>query len=285
MVLSTPTTTEMLGFSRDARLLIINADDFGMCHTINDATIQAITGGLVGSCTLMAPCPWALHGRNWLKEHPDLPFGVHLTAISEQPNYRWGPLASKKEVSSLIDEDSYFYPLSRVEEMLDKVRLIELELEFRTQIEWVLNAGLQPTHLDSHCHVHARRERIFDMTFGLAREYGLAMRVGHPQFMEKLQSQGYPTDDYLTLDSYALPTEDKVAIYCQMLRDLPVGLSEWAVHPGTATAELQAIGPSWDVREADFTFLMSSEAREIMQAEGIISIDYRRLQEMWRAHR
>ena len=121
------------------------------------------------------------------------------------------------------------------------------------------------------------------MTFGLAREYGLGIRIGHPLFIEKLQQQGYPTDTHAVVDSYQLPTEDKVATYIKMLRNLPPGLSEWAVHPGIATAELKAMGPSWDVREADFNFLMSQEARRVVEEEGIVTISYRRLQELWRA--
>jgi predicted glycoside hydrolase/deacetylase ChbG (UPF0249 family) len=284
MAAFTAATNEMLGLPLDARVLIVNADDYGMCHSINEATIQSITKGIAGSCTLMGPCPWSLHGLHLLKENPDIHFGVHLTAISEQPFYRWGPMSSKPEVSSLIDEDGYFYPLYRVEEMLQKIRLAELEKEFRTQIEWVLGAGLKPTHLDSHCHVHTRREEIFDMAFGLAKEYGLALRIGRPQFSAKLQKRGYPTDNYPTVDSYELPTAGKVATYCNMLRTLPAGLSEWAVHPGIAAAELKALGPSWDVREADFEFLISPEARLVVEEEGIISISYHRLQELWVAN-
>ena len=85
----TSTTNEMLGLPQDARLLIVNADDYGMCHSINEATMQSITEGLATSCTFMGPCPWSLHGLHLLKENPNIPFGVHLTAVSEQPYYRW----------------------------------------------------------------------------------------------------------------------------------------------------------------------------------------------------
>jgi len=276
---------EMLGFPAGARALIINTDDFGMCHSINQAAIQSIKEGLAGSCTIMAPCPWGLHALHLLKENPNLPFGVHLTAVSEAPYYRWSALAPKHQVVSLLDESGYFYAEHRIDEMLQKAKLAELEQEFRTQIEWVLASGLKPTHVDSHCHVHTRREDVFDMTFGLAREYGLGMRVGQPQFIEKLQQQGYPTDNYPIVDSYRVSTKDKVQTYINMLRNLPPGLSEWAIHPGIATAELKALGPSWDVRTADFDFLMSPEARRVAEKEGIILLDYRPLQELWRAER
>ncbi|MBK8024239.1 MAG: ChbG/HpnK family deacetylase [Chloroflexi bacterium] len=59
-------------------------------HATNAAILRALTDGVVTSTTLMAPCPWALHAIRLLKEHPELPFGVHLTAICDGPDYRWG---------------------------------------------------------------------------------------------------------------------------------------------------------------------------------------------------
>jgi predicted glycoside hydrolase/deacetylase ChbG (UPF0249 family) len=54
-------TNSLLGYPADARLLIINADDFGMCHAVNEASLRALKEGLASSCSLMTPCPWALH--------------------------------------------------------------------------------------------------------------------------------------------------------------------------------------------------------------------------------
>jgi hypothetical protein len=274
-------TNELLGYPPDARLLILNNDDFGMCHAINEGVLQTIRRGAASSCTLMAPCPWALHAMHLLKENPDIPFGVHLTAVSEAVYYRWGPLASSEKVPSLVDEAGYFYNEQRIPEFLAQVNLAELELEFRTQIEAVLAQDLQPTHLDSHCLINTRREDIFDMTVRLAFDYGLAMRVTNKPFIEKLQRQGYPTSDYDLIDSYRLATHEKPEVYFRMLRELPPGLTEWAIHPSVVTPELQAISASWDVRQADFEFLMSPQTQEILQREGIISLDFTQLQKMW----
>ncbi|MCA9975036.1 MAG: ChbG/HpnK family deacetylase, partial [Anaerolineales bacterium] len=85
-------TNRLLGFPDDARLLIINADDFGMCHAVNEAIIGTLKEGIVRSTTLMVPCPWALHAMHFLADHPEIPFGVHLTVISDWVDYRWGPV-------------------------------------------------------------------------------------------------------------------------------------------------------------------------------------------------
>ena len=285
---TTTRANELLGYPDNARLLIINADDFGMCHAVNEAVIRTFREGVVSSCTLMVPCPWSLHAVKLLKATLALPFGVHLTVISEHSDYRWGPLTCRGEVPSLVDETGYFYSESCIDEFLDRVDLAELEREYRAQIDWVLATGLKPTHLDSHCGTHTRREAIFDMTVRLAHEYGLALRVYGETFVAKLQTQGYPTLDHELLDSYTLDTADKRATYIQMLKDLPAGLSEWAVHPGLDTAELRAVEPDSQVRPVrptDFTFFSSQEAKNVLEGEGIVILDYGALQDVWKSMR
>src|ERR671916_1491042 len=278
---NTSQTNSLLGYSDDARLLLVNADDFGMCHAINEAIIRSLEEGIVGSCSVMVPCPWTLHALAWLQEAPDVPFGVHLTSVSEQPTYRWGPITCRTEVPSLVDEAGYFYSGSRIEEFLDQVDVGELELEYRAQIEHVLEVGLRPTHLDSHCAIHTRREEIFEMTLGLAREYGVPLRAYYRPFIDRMRRRGYPANDHNLMDSYDLHTVGKAARYARMLRALPVGLSEWAVHPGIGNAELRAVEPSWRVRQTDFDFVVSQEAWTILQEEGITLVDYRALRALW----
>jgi chitin disaccharide deacetylase len=275
-------TNRLLGYPEDARLLIINADDFGRSHASNEATLRTLKEGVVSSTTLMVPCPWALHAMHLLSEHPDISFGVHLTVICDVLHYRWRPLTSREKVPSLIDETGFFYSIERIPEFLTQVNLSELEVEFRAQIEAVLATSLKPTHVDWHCLYNGGRADIFEMTVGLAKEYGLALRVSDRPVIEALQRQGLPTNDYDMLDSYRLDIVEKSARYAQLLREVPVGLSEWAVHPGLGNAELQAIEPeSWQVRQTDFDFLMSREAREIIQQEGIVLLGYKPLQKVW----
>ena len=279
---ATAQTNQLLGHPPDARLLIVNVDDFGMCHSINQATIRAIREGLASSCTLMFPCPWNLHAIDLLKDNPDIPFGVHLTVVCEHARYKWRPLNGSESVPSLIDESGYFRSLEHIDEYVEEAVLAELEVEFRSQIEAVLQQGLRPTHLDSHCHVHTRREAIFDRVVELAREYGLAVRAHERPLIEKLQKQGYPANGHDVLDSYGLETSDKPSVYHQLLRALPAGLTEWAIHPAITTEELQAMEPTtWEVRQADFNFLMSEEAKQITKEEGVVVLSYEPLQKAW----
>jgi hypothetical protein len=68
----------------------------------------------------------------------------------------------------------------------------------------------------------------------------------------------------------------------EMLRELPAGLTEWAVHPSVGDAESRAIDPDGRrVRRTDFDVLLSPQAREIIRREGITLIGYEPLQEVW----
>jgi predicted glycoside hydrolase/deacetylase ChbG (UPF0249 family) len=280
----TSQTNRLLGYPPDARLLIVNADDFGMCHAVNEAIAGTLKEGIVRSTSLMVPCPSALHATRFLADHPEIPFGVHLTAIGDGADYRWGPVTARDRVPSLVDETGYFYVFDRMAEFFARARLDELESEFRSQIEAVLAVGLRPTHLDWHSlRIIGGRPDIHDVMFRLAREFGLALRVAGRSWIETMQSRGFPTNDYDILDSYGLGAADKAARYARLLHELPVGLSEWAVHPGLDTPELLAIEPGdARIRQADHDFLTSQQAKDIVREEGIILLDYRALQAVWK---
>jgi predicted glycoside hydrolase/deacetylase ChbG (UPF0249 family) len=101
--------TQKLGFPRDAKLLIVHADDVGMTHSVNAATVKALDTGLVNSASIMVPCPWFPEIADYAKSHPDIDFGLHITLTSERVYYRWGPVAPKDKVPSLVDENGYFH--------------------------------------------------------------------------------------------------------------------------------------------------------------------------------
>jgi predicted glycoside hydrolase/deacetylase ChbG (UPF0249 family) len=275
-------SNELLGFPSDARVLIVNNDDFGMYHAINTAVVRSIEEGIASSCSLMVPCPWAPHAMRLLRERPEIPFSIHLTLVCDTAHYRWGPMTAKEKVPSLLDETGSLFAPGTIPALLAQARLDEVEQEFRAQIGAVLDAGLTPTHLDWHCLADGGRDDIFDLTVALADEHGLAVRAWLEPARQKLRQQGLPVVDHDFLDSFALDLDGKAARYAQLLHDLPVGLSEWAVHPGLGNEESQAIDGGWRVRRTDYEFLTSPLAREIIEQERIHVIDYRAIQRVRR---
>ena len=276
-------TNELLGYPADARLLIVNADDFGMCHAINQGIYKSLQEGVVSSTSLMVPCPWASHAIYLLKENPSIQFAIHLTVLCDTVLYPWGSLSPKEKVPTLLDKSGFFYTNDRMAEFLTQAALREVEMEFREQIETALRSGLKPTHLDWHCLHNGGRPDILDMTFNLAREYGLALRISDPEWIVKLQDRGLPTDEYELLDSFSLNTVNKSAQYIRLLRELPAGLSEWAIHPALDDAEMHTIEPDEPVRQTDYAFVTSEEAESTIRQEGIIVLNYKPLQAAWQA--
>jgi predicted glycoside hydrolase/deacetylase ChbG (UPF0249 family) len=281
MIMHQSESNRLLGYPADARLLIINADDFGISHASNEATMQAFRDGVVRSTSLMPPCPWGIDGMRRLAEHP-VPFGVHLTVICDMPYYKYRPLASADRVPSLLNARGTFHDIERMDDFVAHADIDELEIEFRAQIDAVLAAGLKPTHLDWHCIHNGGREDVLDLTVRLAKEHHLAVRVAGSRYTEQFALLGLTIIEHELMDSYNLPIEDKTARYLQMLRDLPVGLSEWAVHPALDTPEIQAIEPdSWQVRYTDYQFLMSPQSKQVIEQEGIILLSYEPIQQIW----
>lgn len=275
-------TNRLLGYPDDARLLLVNADDFGMYPAINAAIVSALEEGIVRSASLMVPCPAGEPAIQLLRERPALRFGVHLSVLRDIGQYLWHPLLPKERVPSLLDGDGNLYRSERSPEMLERANLDELRAEFRAQIEAVLVANLTPTHLDWHCLDNGGRADVFEMTLGLAKEYGLALRVASQPLIDRVQGEGLPTADHDLLDSFRLDIEDKPARYAELLRRLPAGLTEWAVHPSLGDAESRALDPEgWRVRRTDFEFLVSPQARAIVAEEGITLISYEPLREVW----
>jgi hypothetical protein len=280
-------SSELLGFAAETRVLIVNCDDFGMHDAVNAAVVESIENGIASSCSLIVPCPAAAGAMRLLHERPHIPFGIHLALIRDLPEYRWGPAADRAEVPSLLDPDTnelYVDTPAQRAALLARAKLTDVEREVRAQIDMVVDAGLAATHLDWHCLADGGRADIFDLAMALAKEYGLAARVWLDNGRRKARQQGKPVVDSPCLDSYSISAVDKSATYERMLRNLPPGLTEWAVHPARGTAEWQTIEPTgWRVRQTDHAFLTAPHAREILDHEGISVIDYRPLQQAWNA--
>jgi predicted glycoside hydrolase/deacetylase ChbG (UPF0249 family) len=268
-------SSELLGFPPDARVLIVNADDLGMDAAVNAGVIASVEEGIATSCSLMAPCPGAEQALGLLRERPHVPFGVHLTLVRDHPDDRWAPITPARDVPTLVEADGLLPRYGRIGELLGRARIEEVEREFRAQLDVVLAAGLRPTHLDFHSIADGGRDDVLDLTVALAAENGLAVRVWLEPGRERARRHGRPVVDHPFLDSTRLDPDAKPDRYAELLRALPPGLTEWAVHP-SATDRVGERG-----RRADLDFLVSPLARELVADEGVVLIGYGPLREAW----
>jgi predicted glycoside hydrolase/deacetylase ChbG (UPF0249 family) len=276
---------EKLGYSRDAKLLIVHADDAGMTHSVNAATIKAFETGLVNSASLMVPCPWFPEIADYAKSHPAADFGLHLTLTSERVYYRWSPVASKDKVPSLVDENGYFH--------LDwtastRINPKEAELELRAQIDRAYAMGIRPTHLDSHQNrLYDNGKDLFEVVVRIAHDYKLPVFVARDWFADRpyLESSLGPADIVIdhtvTIDPGV--SQDKWAdFYRTALKNLQPGVTEFVIHLGFADEELKAAtrerdtwGAAW--RQRDLDFFTSQEFRQLLAERNIKLITWREL--------
>ncbi len=275
---------ELLGHPAGARLLLLNADDLGMYPGVSEGIAEVIEAGLVRSTSVIVPSPWAVEAKRWAALHPEASLGVHLTLVRDLGGADWSPLAGPTQVPSLVDRDGRFLPLERMDEMLARARIEEVELEFRAQLQAVLGAGLRPTHLDWHCVISGGRPDVFERTLVIAREHGLAVRVTEQPWIDRLQSLGLPTAEHPLLDSYEVPVDAKPEVYLKMLRELPEGLTQWAMHPGRGDEASRTHDPDgWRIRESDTEFLTSPAAARAIRDEGIVLVSFAELRRAWLA--
>src|SRR2546429_1056435 len=171
---------ERLGYPPDAKLLIVHADDLGMAHSVNRASIKALETGLVSSASIMVPCPWLPEIAAYAINHPEADLGLHLTLTSEWSAYRWGPVLGKERVPSLLDSSGYLFSVER--EAAAHMDIQEAEAEIRAQIARARGFGIQPTHLDSHMGTLYQSKALFEMLVRVARENRLPFRLSQESF-------------------------------------------------------------------------------------------------------
>ena len=276
---------EALGYPPDAKLVIVHADDVGMTHSVNAATIKALESGLVSSASIMVPCPWFPEIADYAKSHPAADFGLHLTLTSERVYYRWGPVASKSKVPSLLDENGYFHhdwtPATHIDPK-------EVELELRAQIDRAIAMGIRPTHLDSHQYrLFQNGKELFEALLRVAHDYKLPVFMVRDWFADHpyLQSSLSPADmviDHTVTINPGVPPEKWASFYQDALKNLQPGVTEFVIHLAFADDEMKAAtrerdtwGAAW--RQRDFDFFTSQEYRQLLKDQNIRLITWREL--------
>src|SRR5215213_1401159 len=279
------TIAERLGYPRDAKLLIVHADDLGMAHSVNAATTKAFETGLVNSGSIMVPCPWLSEIAAYSRANPQADLGLHLTLTSEWTNFRWGPVSSKDRVSSLLDKDGYFYLTET--DAAAHADPKQVEIEIVAQIEKARALGIQPTHLDSHMGTLYQSKALFEVFLRVARAQKLPVRVAKAWFSRAdflpstLTADDVYIDRVLDINPTVAP-QDWARFYTDALRKLELGVTEVVIHLAYDDAEMRAAtlnhpvwGAAW--RQRDFDFFTSDAFRKVLQENNIKLITWREI--------
>jgi hypothetical protein len=284
-----------LGFANADRLLLLHVDDIGMCNAGMDAYRELFDFGLVSCGSVMVPCPYFLSAAGFAKDHPKADLGIHITLTSEWLTYRWRPLSTVDPASGLMDSEGYF-PRS-TDEVQEKCDPEAAVVEMQTQVDWVLRAGIKPTHMDTHMGAVLHPKLLQNYArVGFANglpvmavrldESGWQAQGADPmtakmaaRFVEELEEKGMPLEDAIAAAPLDDPV-DKMGQYKRVLAGLPPGLTHMYIHPAPDCAELRAICPDWRSRVGDYETFRSEEMRKYINDQGIQLIGYRSLQSL-----
>jgi predicted glycoside hydrolase/deacetylase ChbG (UPF0249 family) len=247
------------GHAGATRVLIVNADDFGLTAGVSRGILQAHRRGIVTSTTALVN----LDPRDGLDAEaaaePGLGIGLHL-------NLTWGaPVSPPAAVPSLVDGEGRFR--RDPESVARHASPEEVRRELDAQLAaFARRFGRPPTHLDSHHHVH-RHARVMDAVMDLAVAAGIPLRSQDGGFRQGLRRHGVRTPDHFLGDAVAEPywTAERLL---DTLAGLPAGVSELMCHPGHYDEAL-AYSRYGRQREVELAALCDPEVRATVARLGI----------------
>ena len=286
---------ERLGYGKDDRLLMLHADDVGMCHSVNAATRKAMAEGLVTSGSVMVPCPWFPEAAAWAREQPDVDLGLHLTLTSEWRYYRWRPVTAPEKVPGLIDEEGFLW--RSVADVKRHASPTEVETEIRAQIERARKFGMKPTHVDSHMGTLFADPRFFEAYVRVAKEQKVlpmlmeaspeidaqakALGLDYPPLAAKLRADGFPLLTRLITGADGRTYEERKRQYHQMIRDLKPGLTEIILHLAGNDEEIRHVTGNWEARWNELRIFTDADTKALIRDQGIKLVGYRPMARLW----
>jgi chitin disaccharide deacetylase len=270
---------------KPARSLIIHADDAGMSHSANMATIEGLEHGVVTSTSILVPCAWFPEFAAYARKHPERDYGIHLTLTCEWKNYRWGPVAPRDKVPSLLDDQGYL-PRDNPP-VVATAKLSEAETELRAQIDRAKAFGIRLSHLDTHMGTLLDRPDFLELYVNLGIAYNLPVMFTRQASLPAFQAK-YPAlrgnDRQLLdmLDTHHLPVLSSVVMlynkgehsvrthnYFKAFEALQPGVNELIVHCGIDNPELEAITDSAPLRDSDRRFVTDPDTKAQLARMGI----------------
>jgi predicted glycoside hydrolase/deacetylase ChbG (UPF0249 family) len=275
---------EKLGYPKDAKLLIIHADDAGLSRSVDSAVVSAFEKGRINSASIMVPCPDFPKLAAYAKQHSEFDWGIHLTFTSEWKNLKWSGVARSSEIKSLLDQNGNLYATN--EEVKKNARLEDIEKEMRAQIDKAISAGIKITHLDNHMGSILGSPEIIKIYQKIGKEYKLPvlipMNMLHrmaPGLLPYIDTTGAVVNEFISAYS-AVPADKWKDFYNQKIQNLKPGLNEFIFHLGFDNEEMKSItidhpdfGSAW--RQRDYDYATSVEFSELIKKQGIFLVTWR----------
>jgi chitin disaccharide deacetylase len=283
---------ELLGYPKDSKLLIIHADDMGLSHSVNTACIKAFENHGITSGSIMVPCPWAEEMIAYVKEHPGLDVGVHLTLTAEWNLYKWDGISPSDQIPSLLDSNKYFYP--SVEALGKAAKGPEAEKEVCAQIDKLIAAGIKLTHIDTHMGSVLATPELIKIYLNLSAKYKLPvlfprayLGMFQPDMAKAIGSNVFLLDNLFMLDE-KMVTKNWIDAYKTGIESLKPGLNQIIVHLAIDNDEMKAIteghddyGSTW--RQNDLDLVSSPEFKDLLKKNNVILIGWKQVRDVMNA--
>ncbi|MGH2470921.1 MAG: carbohydrate deacetylase [Candidatus Limnocylindria bacterium] len=251
-----------------ARLLIVNADDFGRSAGVDDGIVRAHREGIVSSTTFMTNAPSTAHAASLARATPTLDLGVHLVLTYGRP------LSDPARIPSLVREDGSFWrPSELLARPIDRNEaLVEYHAQYARAREL---AGREPTHIDTHHWVHDHPALSWAVC-ELARATGAAARTHTPAQRDEYRAKGVRTPDHFTRE-FQHPGHIEVADLLALLSRLDHGVTELMCHPGEPDPELVATSAYARERPIELATLTDGRVRAALERQGIVRTTFAEL--------
>jgi hypothetical protein len=278
---------EMLRYHKDSKLLIIHADDMGLSHSVNMATLQAFESKGITSGSIMVPCPWALEIADHIKTHPGIDAGIHITLTAEWDKYKWDGVSSSDQISSLLDENGYFF--ASVEEVGKNAIVAEVEKEINAQIEKLISIGVNPTHIDTHMGSVLAKPELVLAYLNLSEKYQLPVLFPReytswlpPEIAANFSKKLFLLDNLFMIEPQMI-TGKWFDAYKKGVENLKPGLNQIIVHLAIDNEEMRAIstgdyGSEW--RQRDLDLVQSKEFKDLLRANNVILITWGQIRDV-----
>ncbi len=227
IILTTLVVASLSAQTQEQIPILLRFDDWGMSHSVNAAAKKVVATGIPLSASIMFACPWYQEAVDVVKGQPHVSVGVHLTLNAEWKNFRWGPVAGRSVVPTLVDSLGFFFP-SRSALFGNKPSLAEIEIELRAQIDRAVRSGVRIDYLDYHMGAAVQTVETRAIVERLAGEYGLAVS----RYFDEVDVES----------GYSVPVANKRDSMISRTKALkPGGTKLYVIHVGMDDAELGAM--------------------------------------------
>lgn len=278
--------SELLGYKKNDKLLIIHADDLGLSKSVNQASFDALNNKYVNSASVMIPAPNIIEVADYFNENPDIDLGIHLTFTSEWKDYKWHGISQKDAISSLINGNGNFY--EKKKDVIKNSNPEHIRKELQAQIDYAISIGIKPTHLDSHEGVLFFSPEFFKIYLEVSEKNRLPVFV--PKLLAAHFNDDFPQPKNLVVVKMYMADknvsfENWAGYYGSILNNLEPGLNEMIVHLGIDNNEMKkitsnriAFGSKW--RNLDYNIVSSPKFMASLIKNNIKLVTWREIKDI-----